>query len=95
MGRLELRTHGGPFWVGAGALIHFTAATEVAPDVAAPWLELAGEHHDAGQFEAALALLRKLFDRGLSGAPGWLVLGVTVMPEPRMATTETAYSTLI
>jgi tetratricopeptide (TPR) repeat protein len=59
----------------AGALAHLTAATEAAPDAEGPWLGLAGELRDAGRFEAARAILRRLLDRGQSGAAAWLGLG--------------------
>ena len=60
----------------AAALAHCLAATQAAPEAEGAWVELAGEHRDAGRFDDARAVLRALLGRGLGGAPTWLALGL-------------------
>jgi tetratricopeptide (TPR) repeat protein len=60
----------------SAALEHFIAATEAAPDIESPGVELAHEHREAGRFDQARAVLRSLIDRGLAGAPTWFGLGI-------------------
>jgi Flp pilus assembly protein TadD len=60
----------------AGALAHFAAAVELAPDADAARLELAGEYRDAGRFDAARACLQPLLDRTPVDAQARLGLGL-------------------